>query len=140
MPEYNGNNIYLMMGGHDVKARWRSFTPKLNIGDEDVSAGANIAWEKHASKLKNVGATVTLVYDDTDAAGDIADLFTANDIIAVVYGPESNTSGKPKHDQDFKINSINGPTTNHDKTLVTLEYDLISTGEPRSNIYEGDTF
>lgn len=140
MPEYNGNNVYLTINGVDVRARWRACEMTLNIGDEDVSAGANVAWEKHASKLKNIGATITLVYDDTTAAADIAALYTANDIVAVVYGPEGNVAGKPKHDQDFKINSIGGPTTNHDKTLVTLQYELISTGEPRSNLYEGDTF
>jgi len=140
MPEYNGNNIYLTMNAVDVKARWRKFDPKLKIGDEDVSAGANIEWEKHAGKLKVVNATVTLIYDDLTAAADQAALFTANSVIAVVHGPEGNAAGKPKHDQDFKINGINGPTTNHDKTLVTLEYDLISTGEPRSNFYAGDTF
>lgn len=140
MPEYNGNNIYLTMNAVDVKARWRSFDMKLSIGDEDVSAGANVAWEKHASKLRNIGGTITLVYDDTAAAADMAALFTANDIIAVVYGPESNTAGKPCHNQNFKINGINGPTTNHDKTLVTLQYDLISTGVPTKNIYAGDTF
>lgn len=140
MPEYNGNNIYLTMNAVDVKARWRNFEMKLGVGDEDVSAGANVAWEKHASKLRNITGKITLVYDDTAAAANLAALYTANDIIAVVYGPESNVAGKPKHDQDFKINGINGPTTNHDKTLVTFEYDLVSTGEPRSNIYEGDTF
>ena len=67
-------------------------------------------------------------------------MFSENDIIAVVYGPEGNTAGKPKHDQDFKINSINGPTTGHDKPAVMLEYEVVSTGVPRSNFYEGDTF
>lgn len=140
MPEYNGNNVYLTMNAVNVGNRWRSFEMKLNIGDEDVSAGANIQWEKHAGKLRNIGGTITLVYDDTAAASDQAALYVANDIIAVVHGPEGNAVGKPKHDQDFKINAINGPTTNHDKTLVTLQYDVISTGEPRSNFYEGDTF
>lgn len=140
MPEYNGNAVYLTMNGVDVKARWRSFEMKLSIGDEDVSAGANIVWEKHADKLMNVGGTITLVYDDTQAATDMAALYTSNSVIAIVHGPEGNAAGKPKHDQDFKINGINGPTTNHDKTLVTLQYDVISHGAPRKNFYAGDTF
>lgn len=140
MPEFNGNNIYLMLNAVDVRARWRSMEMTLNIGDENVSSGAGVSWEKHASKLKSISATVTLVYDDTAAANDMAALVTANDIVAVIYGPEGNTVGKPKHDQDFKVNSVAGPTTNHDKTLVTLTYTLISTDEPRSNIYDGDTF
>lgn len=140
MPEYNGNNIYLRMNAVNVQARWRTFEIKLNIGDEDVSAGAGVEWEKHASKLKSISAKIVLVYDDTNAAADMTALFTQNDIIAVVYGPEGSAAGKPRHDQDFKINSINGPTTNHDKTLVMFEYDLTSTSPPRSNIYAGDTF
>lgn len=140
MPEYNGNDIYLTINGVDVTARWRGIEMSLSVGDEDVSAGAGVEWEKHASKLKNVSATVTLVYDDTSAANDLFALVVAGDVVAVVYGPEGNAAGKPKHDQDFKINSISGPSTNHDKTLVTLAWEMISTDEPRSNIYEGDTF
>lgn len=140
MPEYNGNDIYLTMNAVDITARWRSFEMSLGIGDEDVSAGAGIGWEKHASKLKVVQGTIVLVYDDTAAAADQAALYTADSIVAVVYGPEGNAAGKPKHDQDFLITGISGPTTNHDKTLVTLEYSVTSTGEPTSDIYEGDTF
>lgn len=140
MPEYNGNNIYLTVNTVDVKAKWRSFEPKLNVGDEDVSAGAGVEWEKHANKLHNVSAKMVLIYDDTQAATDIAALHTTNDIVAIVYGPEGNAAGKPCHNQSFKIQSISGPTTNHDKTLVTMEFDLISTGTPTKNIYAGDTF
>lgn len=140
MPEFNGNDIYLTINSVDVTARWRSIEMSMSIGDEDVSAGAGVEWEKHASKLKNVSATVTLVYDDTNAASDLFNLVVAGDVVAVVYGPEGNTAGKPKHDQDFKINSISGPSMNHDKTLVTLAWEMISSNAPRSNIYEGDTF
>jgi hypothetical protein len=140
MPEYNGNDIHIQMNAVDVGARWRSFEMTLNIGDENVSAGAGIDWEKHASKLKNISATLTLVYDDTAAANNIAALATANDIVAIVYGPEGNATGKPKHEQSFKVNSVEGPSTNHDKTLVVLTYSLISSGVPTSNIYAGDTF
>ena len=57
MPEYNGNDIFLTMNGVNTEARWRGFEMKLNIGDEDVSAGAGIELEKHASKLKNISGT-----------------------------------------------------------------------------------
>ena len=140
MPEYNGNNVYLTINAVDVKARWRSMEMKQETGDEDVSAGANVAWEKHASKLKKITATVTLIYDDATAAADMAALVTATDVVAIVHGPEGNTAGKPKHDQDFLMTSVDGPKTNHDKTLVTLVYECVSTGVPRSNFYAGATF
>ncbi|MBZ0294498.1 MAG: hypothetical protein K8L99_18180 [Anaerolineae bacterium] len=140
MAEYNGNDVFLTMNGVDVEARWRSFEMNLNVGDEDVSAGAGIEWEKHASKLKNIQGTITLIYNTTQAATDFAALWTENQEIAVVYGPENNTATKPKHDQDFLITSISGPTTGHDKPAVMVEFSVISRGVPRSNIYAGDTF
>jgi len=140
MAEYSANDIYLRMNAVNVEARWRSFKPKLAIGDEDVSAGAGVDWEKHAEKLKRVEATITLVYDDVAAATDMAALTTANSVVRVIHGPEGNAAGKPCHDQNFLITGIDGPTTNHDKTLVTLEYSLIGTGTPTKNIFAGDTF
>lgn len=140
MAEYNGNDIHLTVDATDVGAIWRGFDMTLNIGDENVSAGANIEWEKHAGKLKNISATMTLVYDDSTAAANLTALYGTNDVIVVVYGPEGNTAGKPCHTQSFKINSISGPSTSHDKALVVLEYSLISTGVPTKNIYAGDTF
>jgi hypothetical protein len=140
MAEYSGNDIYLRMNSVNVEARWRSFKPKLAIGDEDVSAGAGVDWEKHAEKLKRVEATITLVYDDVAAATDMAALITSDSVIPVVYGPEGSAAGKLCHNQNFLVTGIDGPTTNHDKTLVTLEYSLIGTGVPTKNIFVGDTF
>ena len=105
-----------------------------------MSAGANVDWEKHASKLMNVQAKITLIYDDVAAAADFAALWTATQVMAVEHGPEGNASGKPRHLQNFKINSISGPTTGHDKPAVILEFDLISTGVPTANVYAGDSF
>lgn len=140
MAVYSGNDIYLRMNAVNVESRWRSFKPKLAIGDEDVSAGAGVDWEKHAEKLKRVEATIMLIYDDVAAAVDMAALVTSNSVIDVIHGPEGNAAGKPCHQQSFLITGIDGPTTNHDKTLATLEYSLISTGIPTKNFYAGDTF
>jgi hypothetical protein len=140
MPEYNGNDIYLRMNAIDVEARWRSFEMSLNTDEEDLSAGAGIDWKKRGAKLHDVQGTIRLIYDDTQAAQDFANLWEDNQVVAVVYGPEGNTAGKPQHAQSFFISSVSGPTTNHDKTAVVLEFSVRSTGVPTKNIYEGDTF
>jgi len=140
MPEYNGNDVYLTMNAINVEARWRSFEMSLNTDEEDTSAGAGISWKKRAAKLHDVSGTIVLIYDDATAAQNFADLWETNQAIAIVHGPEGNAAGKPKHDQDFLIKGISGPSTGHDKPLVTLEFSVASTGEPRSNLYEGDTF
>ena len=142
MAAYNGNNVSLTINGFDFGTIFRSFTPDIQIGDENVSHGADTDWEKHASKLKVVNATAIGIYDDTTAAADVTAMLdlSGDDIVTVVYGPEGNASGKPKHEQDFLVTRVNGPATNHDKTLVTWELTLISTGEPVTDIYAGGTF
>lgn len=140
MAAYSGNDIYLTMNGVDVTALWRSIEITRNTDEEDTSSGAGTDWKKRAAKLMSLEATVTLVYDDQTAASDQAALFQTDQIIALDYGPEGNTAGKPRHTCDFFISSISGPTTNVDKTLVVIEYSLVSTGEPTNNFYAGDTF
>ena len=140
MAVYSGNDIYLTMNEVDVTARWRSFEMSLNVDEEDTSAGAGIDWKSRAAKLGEVQGTIMLVYDDTQAATDMAALYQADQIIAIDYGPEGNAAGKPRHAGNFFISSISGPSTNHDKTLVTLEFSVTSTGTPTANIYAGDTF
>ena len=134
MAEYNSNDIYLTINGVSVTARWRSFDLSLS-----VSAGTG-EWEKHAAKLMSAKAKASLVYDDTAAATDQAALWTTTQKVAVVYGPEGNTAGKPCHSQTFLITGITGPTTGHDKPLVMWEFDMVGSGTPTKNIYAGDTF
>ncbi len=141
MAVYHGNTAYLRVNGNDVESLFRDVEFTLNVGDEDTSAGTGIEWESHGSKLKNIGIKLTLIYNTASAPTDISGVLgTANEVVAVVYGPEDNVTGKPKHDQDFKWNSIKGPAQSHDKKLVVWEADGVSTGAPRSNMYAGDTF
>ncbi len=140
MTTYNSNNIYLTFNGVDVKARWREFTPSLKIGDEDISAGANVNWEAHAAKLFVINAKLQLIYDDVAAATAMAALWTATAVVAIVFGTESNTAGKPCLSANFKLNGIDGPGPKFDKPLVVFDYDLVSTGTPTKNMWAGDTF
>lgn len=140
MAEYNGNGIYINVNGINVAARWRQFDISLDRGDEDVSAGAGIEWEKHNDKLKSAKAKLSAIYDDVQAAVDFAALWTTTGKVVVIYGPEGNAVGKPCHNQSWLITSIAGPTTGHDKPAVMVEMDMISTGVPTKNIYAGDTF
>lgn len=142
MATLNGNDIYLRVNSLDMEARWRGFDMKVGIDKEDTSAGAGTEHKKSAAKLKEVTAKLTIVWDTTSAPTDIAAIYglSNNNVIPVVYGPENNTAGKPKDDRDYLVTNITGPNTSVDKKLVMLEVDLVSTGEPRSNIYEGDLF
>jgi hypothetical protein len=140
MAEYNGNDIYLRMNGVDVEARWKEVTIGRKVGDEDMSSGAGIEYEKHAAKLKAGTAKVVLMYDDVAAANDMAALHTNSSIMAMVYGPEGNAAGKPCDNRNWLVTGINGPSTKADKPAVLLEFDLVATGTPTKDIHKGDTF
>lgn len=140
MAEYNGNDIYLRMNGIDVEARWRQMDIARSVGDEDVTAGAGVEYEKHAAKLKAGTAKITLMYDDTQAATDMSALYNANSIITVVYGPEGNATGKPCDNRSWLITGITGPSTAYDKPAVMLEFDLVASGTPTKDIHKGETF
>lgn len=140
MAVYNDNNIFLTVDGTDVSARWREFDMTFNSKDEDISAGSGVDWESHATGLWSITAKMTLVYDDTQAATDIAALYEADQVVTIIYGPENNTAGKPKHNGNFKINSIKGPSPSYDKKTVMLEFDLVSSGTPTTNLYAGGTW
>lgn len=150
MAALNGNDAYLSINGRVVGAVsgaaaniFRKFEMDLATGDEDVSAGSGIDWEEHADKLSRINGKVTVVYDVSSVVTDI-DTITATlgrgSVIPIVYGPEGNTAGKPKHDQDFLVTAISGPSVGHDKPAVLFEMTVVSSGAPRSNIYAGDTW
>jgi hypothetical protein len=140
MAEYNGNSIYLRMNAINVESLWKSMDIQQSIGDEDVTAGAGSVWEEHAGKLRGAKAKITLAYNDTQAATDMAALYTSNSVIAVVYGPEGNTVGKPCDSRSWLITGVSGPSTNVEKNMVVLEFELVATGTPTKNIFAGETF
>lgn len=141
MAEYNGNTAYIKINSLEVQGKFREVTFQLSTGDENTSYGAGIEWERHKSKLSNIQATITIIWDSADAPTDASAIVPngRGDTIALMYGPQGGTAGLPIHDQDFLVTGISGPSVVQDKGIVTMQITCISDGEPRSNIYAGDT-
>lgn len=140
MAEFNGNSIYLRMNAINVEALWKKMDISQAVGDEEVTAGSGSTHEEHAAKLIAAKAKITLAYNDAQAATDMAALWSASHVIAVVYGPEGSAAGKPCDNRNWLITNIAGPSTDVAKTAAVLEFDLVGTGTPTKNIHAGDTF
>ncbi len=140
MAEYNGNSIYLRMNGVNIESLWKMMDIGKGVNDVDVTAGAGTEYEEHAAGLKSGKAKITLAYNDAQAATDLAAVHTQNEIIAVVYGPEGSTVGKPCDNRNWLITNIAGPSTKVEKEPVLLEFDLVASGTPTKDIHKGDTF
>jgi hypothetical protein len=140
MAEYNGNSVYLRMNSINVESLWKKMDISKSVADVEVTAGSGTVYEEHAAGLKGATAKITLAYNDTQAATDMAALYTALEVIPVVYGPEGNTAGKPCDSRNWLITGISGPSTQVSKEPVILEFDLVGTGTPTKDIHKGETF
>lgn len=143
MPAYNGNTAYVRVDGlFVVNAFAKQFQIQVAHNPTEKTAGFGKNWQDQGEGLKNASATLMLAFDDIEAAENFRRMFSEGPL-RIEYCPQAEADlplpTKPFHDQDFVINSINGPTVNVNKSPVELEYQLTSTDEPRSNMYAGDT-
>jgi len=140
MAEFNGNTPYLRINSYNVESLWKSMEITKSVADVDVTAGSGSVYEEHAAGLKSAKAKLVIAYNDTQAATDLAGLYTALEVVNVTWGPEGNTSGKPCDNRSWLITDVSGPTQTVTKDAVVLEYSLVGTGTPTKDIHKGETF
>ena len=140
MAEFNGNAIYLRMNSVNVESLWKKVEISQSVGDEDVTAGSGAVYEEHNGKLVAAKMKITLAYNDTQAATDLAAQYVSTHKVAVVYGPEGNSSGKPCDNRSWLITSVTGPNMGVDMPVVELEFEMVGTGVPTKDIFKGETF
>jgi hypothetical protein len=139
MATYNGNNIYLVIGGKDVSALWTdelSFTQSNDLKETTAGAGAT-----HISRGKGLTDTqidLALVYDNTDVVNYIEKLEPGEEY-SVIYGPNSSDAGNPKFAGNMRIPST-AHAVNISRDLVKFNLSLMQSAEPSNEIHNGDTF
>ena len=104
MAKLNGNNVYFTIDGTDVKAFWKSVNLSPTADTVDVTAGASTTHKQYESGLIDTDLSASFAYDDASLATYIQRLKVGQKVL-IVYGPESNTVGKPKHEQYFIVTS-----------------------------------
>lgn len=140
MAEFNGNSIYLRMNSVNTEALWQAVEISQSVDVVEVTAGSGSVYKENAGGLVAAKMTITLAYNDTQAATDIAAQYVATHVIAVVYGPEGSTAGKPCDNRSWVVDSIDGPSTAVGKDAVILKFGLTATGTPTKDIFKGETF
>lgn len=139
MATLNGNNVYLTVNAVDMTPYFVNLEWEKSTEAVDVTAGAGTEWTELAAGLSSLKGKLTVVYETTAVTTHFQTLNSGN-TYTVVYGPESNTAGKPKHEQSFFFSKIAGPKQDVAKKLVVFECDIESTGAPVTNMYAGGTF
>lgn len=139
MATLNGNNAYLTVNSVDLAAYFVNIEFEQSVEAVDTTAGAGATYMERQAGLKDIKGKITIVYETTAVTTHIQTL-AAGSTYTVVYGPESNTAGKPKHEQSFLFTKLSGPKQDVAKKLLTWEADIEGAAAPVTDIYAGGTF
>lgn len=137
MPSYNGNGIFLTIGGTDVGAQFKTVNIERKVDTEDVTAGRLRTDMQRAPKLLDTSIGITLAYDVTGINTYVQRLKPGR--YTVVFGPEGNTTGKPRHQQDFIFTSSPIEVT-VGKGEVVFDIKGDAADAPTFDIWNGDVF
>lgn len=138
MAIYNGNAIYLTVDGVNVAADFIDVKLEQSAVPVVVTHGAATNEQRNPGLFDGTIA-ITLAYDISNVASFIQHIRKGLTVV-VDYGPEGNTSGKPRHTQPFLITKVSGPDTAAKKDLVTFVINGDGADAPTADMYAGATF
>lgn len=134
MATYNGNNAYIAIDGTAVNSYFVSFSLEPTMETVDVTAGSGTTHRVRAEGLKDTTAELVIVYDSAVISTLLPLLKPGTHTIT--YGPEGNTSGKPKHVQSFIITGTPHETT-VEKSRVVLTASMEAAAAPTTDMFAG---
>lgn len=128
------NDIYLTINGVSVCAYFKEVELKIMSAGIDITAGCAQDWEQIGAGMLSSTMSAQLTYDDTNVDDYLATL-KPGQVITVVYGPEGNTAGKPKHEQLMHIESV---TTGNKsvKDAVIFDIEMKGADTPTAIIFD----
>lgn len=140
MAELAGNDAYLSLDGVDVGAYVTEVSMERSANNNETTAGFGTDHITRSPGLKDTTFSITLVYEVDDISTYIQKLDAGDTAYTLIYGPEGNTGGKPKHEQDVIIDSVSGGRVNVQKEMTVFEISAVGADAPTTDIYAGGTF
>lgn len=137
MATYSGNNDYLCIDGVDISAFWVEAQIVGSVGMQENTSGSS-SYVTRIETTKDYTLTLKVVYDD-DMLVILMPLIKPGKH-RVIYGPEGNLPGKPKHDQVFLFPQV-ALAGNAEKNQKRV-FDIQASGKaaPLFDMYEGGLF
>jgi len=140
MATLNSNNVYLSWDGTRIDGYWTGEVSKSEtVNTVDVTAGSGATHIERASGLLDNSLSFNIVYDDANLAAYVGKL-KAGTKATLIFGPESNTAGKPKFECSMILQDVTGPQPTIDKGMVMFELSFEGAAAPTATIANGDTF
>lgn len=134
MSAFNGNNPYLAIDGIVLDTEWKEVEITGTMETQDVTQGVGRTGMQRAEGLRDASISIVVGYRTEKIQQQFAMLKPGRH--NVVYGPEGNIPGKPKHVQDFIFNDT--PLgQNVDKSEVSFSVGGDQADEPTVDLYNG---
>lgn len=137
MPAYNGNNIYLNIGGIEVQSEFKTVNLSPSIESVETTRGAGRKHRQRNTGLEDTSMSATIGYQTEKIQQQIKYLKPGE--YDVVFGSEGPYAGKPKHVQRFILNEAPLEIT-VEKGEVVFELSFEAADEPIQDMYLGATF
>lgn len=138
MARLNGNGYFVSFDGVDLSAHTGEDTLKVSNEDVDVTAGANKTHVEIAGGLDSTSGDLMIAYEVGSVSGYIQKLKPGL-IGTFEFGPEGNTSGKPRHVQSMKVNSVE-ISQDSKKKFVMFTLSLVGAEAPSVNMFAGGVY
>lgn len=134
---FNGNTLFFTVDGVDFDAEFKSLTLERTVEVVETSRGSGRGHKQHNAGLKHTTLKATIGY--TIPVSTLIAKMSPGTHYAIIIGPESNTAGKPKHNQSMLL--VSAPwTIEVAKSEVAFELSFEADGDPTSDFWNGDTW
>jgi hypothetical protein len=138
MTAYNGNGIYLSINGIVTASdAFKSVDIKPKIDTVDTTRGAGATHVQRSTGLDDFDISIDIGYEIETIQTQLQ--FLRPGRYTVIFGPEGNASGKPRHQQDF-IFTESPLKIEVKKSEVVFAMKGTAAAAPVFNMYAGATF
>ena len=135
MAFFNGNAPYVTLNGVDVSPMFAKINLNRTGNTTEVTAGSGATDKMRKPGLADTKLKLKLGYK-VGSVPSYIELLDANTVITLEYGPEGQTSGKPRHRQDFIVTATPiEQTVNADEVAFEIDADAADAAE--YNMYAG---
>lgn len=137
MAELNANAGYLTFDGVDMVPYLQSFDIKATANTVNTTAG-NVGHTLRQAGLRSTSLTANIIYRVGGVATYLAKIKPGAEV-TVDWGPEGNTTGKPRHTQKFIITD-SSTSQDAEKKLVVYAVSGDNSAEPTNDKWAGATW
>lgn len=137
MATWETNAKYLTIAGIDVTDLVISAKLEQKYEKKPDTYG-DVEDTSHYLALRTISLSGALRWNAAKIATLLASIGNRQSV-EVVYGPNGNVTGQPKHAQNFRFDTF-GLEQNAEKDRVEFPLSAESTGAPTSNMWTGGVF